>query len=104
MAPAELESLLVLHPAVADAAVIGVPDDRAGELPRAYVVLKPDAKASEDDITDYVKSNYPKCSWSYTECLLPITLFKKMWWVARNFVKFLFKEMEKYYVQNESYV
>ena len=41
VAPAELEALLLSHPSVADAAVIGVPDEAAGELPRAYVVLKP---------------------------------------------------------------
>jgi acyl-CoA synthetase (AMP-forming)/AMP-acid ligase II len=38
VAPAELEALLVTHPAVTDAAVIGVPDEEAGELPKAFVV------------------------------------------------------------------
>lgn len=38
VAPAELEALLLTHPAVADAAVIGRPDERSGELPVAYVV------------------------------------------------------------------
>ena len=36
--PAELEALLITHPEVADVAVIGVPDDEAGELPKAFVV------------------------------------------------------------------
>ena len=40
VAPAELEGLLLLHPAVADAGVVGEPDDRAGEKPHAFVVLK----------------------------------------------------------------
>jgi acyl-coenzyme A synthetase/AMP-(fatty) acid ligase len=40
VAPAELESHLLTHPAIADAAVIPRPDETAGELPRAYVVLK----------------------------------------------------------------
>jgi acyl-CoA synthetase (AMP-forming)/AMP-acid ligase II len=40
VAPAELEALLFTHPAVADAAVIGRPDERAGELPVAYVVAR----------------------------------------------------------------
>ena len=42
VAPSELEGYLLGHPDVADAAVIGVPDEYAGELPRAYVVLKPE--------------------------------------------------------------
>ncbi|KAJ3338549.1 hypothetical protein HDU93_009397 [Gonapodya sp. JEL0774] len=41
VAPAELEALLMEHPAVGDACVVQVPDERSGELPRAYVVLKP---------------------------------------------------------------
>ncbi len=40
VAPAELEALLYTHPQVADAAVIGRPDDRAGEMPVAYVVAR----------------------------------------------------------------
>ncbi|KAI9335352.1 hypothetical protein DFJ73DRAFT_893949 [Zopfochytrium polystomum] len=43
VAPAELEAVLLTHPKVADAAVIPRPDHSAGELPRAYVVLKPGA-------------------------------------------------------------
>ena len=54
VAPAELEGLLLLHPAVADAAVVGEPDDRAGEKPHAFVVLKPDADASAIDLTNFV--------------------------------------------------
>ncbi len=37
VAPAELEALLITHPKVADVAVIGVPDDEAGEIPKAFV-------------------------------------------------------------------
>ncbi|HMK85015.1 MAG TPA: AMP-binding protein [Steroidobacteraceae bacterium] len=40
VAPAELEALLLTHPSVADAAVIGRPDERAGEVPVAYVVAR----------------------------------------------------------------
>lgn len=42
IAPAELEALLLEHPAVADAAVIGKPDEEAGEVPKAFVVRKSD--------------------------------------------------------------
>jgi len=55
VAPAELENVLLTHPAVQDAAVIGKPDEMSGELPRAYVVLKPEAKVTEQDIANYVK-------------------------------------------------
>ena len=42
VAPAELEALLQTHPAVLDAAVVRKPDEEAGEVPKAFVVLKPD--------------------------------------------------------------
>jgi acyl-CoA synthetase (AMP-forming)/AMP-acid ligase II len=47
VAPAELEALLLTHPAVADAAVIGIPDEEAGELPKAYIVPRGDVSAEE---------------------------------------------------------
>ncbi len=52
--PAELEALIVTHPAVADVAVIGIPDVEAGELPRAYVVLKPGAEAEAEELQEFV--------------------------------------------------
>ena len=48
LGPAEMESVLVEHPAVAEAAVIGVPDEIKGEVPVAFVVLRPGHEASED--------------------------------------------------------
>jgi len=48
VAPAELEALLVAHPAIADAAVIGRPDDRHGEVPIAYVVATVGSPGSSD--------------------------------------------------------
>ena len=47
VAPAELEGLLLTHPAVADAAVIPSPDPEAGEVPKALVVLKGAARPDE---------------------------------------------------------
>ena len=55
VAPAELEALINTHPAIADVAVVGVPDERAGELPRAFCVLKNGMEASEDDVRRFVK-------------------------------------------------
>ncbi|XP_055691232.1 uncharacterized protein LOC129794475 [Lutzomyia longipalpis] len=54
--PAELEALLVAHPKVLDAAVIGLPDDAAGELPLAFVVKKPNTDVTEKEIKDYIAS------------------------------------------------
>ncbi len=47
VAPAELEAVLLSHPAVADAAVIPSSDDEAGEVPKAFVVLKGEASVEE---------------------------------------------------------
>ena len=52
--PAELEALLLTHPQVADAAVIGLPDDEAGEIPAAYVVLKQGQDVTAADIQRFV--------------------------------------------------
>jgi long-chain acyl-CoA synthetase len=56
IAPAELEGLLLEHEAVLDAAVIGVPDDEAGEVPKGFVVLRPDTQATEEEIIVFVNS------------------------------------------------
>jgi acyl-CoA synthetase (AMP-forming)/AMP-acid ligase II len=47
VAPAELEAILLAHPAVADAAVIGQPDLEAGEVPKGFVVLRVKVEPSE---------------------------------------------------------
>ena len=52
--PAELEALLLTHPQIADAAVIGLPDDEAGEIPAAYVVLKAGQDTTAADIQRFV--------------------------------------------------
>jgi 4-coumarate--CoA ligase len=52
--PAELEALLLTHPAVVDAAVVGRPDEEAGEIPAAYVVLRPGSGATAEEIMAFV--------------------------------------------------
>ena len=54
--PREVEEVLFRHPAVADAAVVQYPDAYQGESVMAYVVLKPDQTATEQDIIDYCRS------------------------------------------------
>ena len=53
--PAEIERVLCMHPAVALAAVTGVSDDVKGELAKAYVVLKPDATATSDELVAHCR-------------------------------------------------
>lgn len=54
MAPAELKAHLLTHPAVSDCAVIAVPDDAAGEVPKSIVVKTPSA-GPEDDVIQSIK-------------------------------------------------
>jgi acyl-CoA synthetase (AMP-forming)/AMP-acid ligase II len=53
--PAEVESVLTGHPAVAEVAVVGVQSDRWGESPYAVVVLRPDAEATEAELIDWTR-------------------------------------------------
>ena len=53
--PAEVESALFDHPAIADVAVIGIPDDRWGERVHAIVVTAPDAELTSDDIISFAR-------------------------------------------------
>jgi len=53
MAPAELEALLVSNAAVQDAAVVSKVDERRGELPTAFVVLKPKQLATQQELQHY---------------------------------------------------
>ena len=52
---AEVEGYLITHPAIALAQVVSAPDDRYVEVPAAYIQLKPDAEATEEEIIDFCK-------------------------------------------------
>ena len=56
VAPAELEAILLSHEAIADAAVIPAPDESAGEVPKAFVVLQADAEPRSDEILKEIMS------------------------------------------------
>ena len=53
----EVEEVLYMHPAVLEAAVVGVPDKKWGESVKAVVVLKPGATATEEEIIDFCKEH-----------------------------------------------
>ena len=53
--PAEVENALMGHPAIADVAVIGVPDEKWGEVPMALVVRKPDTQVTESEILAFAR-------------------------------------------------
>ncbi len=55
--PREVEELLFEHPAVADVAVVGIPDERRNETVKAFVVLTPDADVTEDEIQQFCLDN-----------------------------------------------
>ncbi|XP_065091158.1 luciferin 4-monooxygenase-like [Ochlerotatus camptorhynchus] len=52
--PAELEAVLLKHPKVKDAAVIGIPDERVGELATAFVVKEPGEDVTEEEVSSFV--------------------------------------------------
>jgi len=55
--PRELEEVLVMHPAVLDAAVVGARDHYRGELPVAYVALRPGARAGGEELMAHCRAN-----------------------------------------------
>ena len=55
--PAELEAVLLRHPDVTDAAVIGLPDEEAGEIPVGYITLRPGTSSTPEEIQRFVASH-----------------------------------------------
>lgn len=55
--PAEVEKLLAVHPLISMAAVIGVADERLGEVGKAFIVLRPGAEAGAEDLLTWARAN-----------------------------------------------
>jgi fatty-acyl-CoA synthase len=51
----EVEGALLRHPAIQEVAVVGVPDERWGEVPEAFVVLRSDISVSESELRDFAR-------------------------------------------------
>ncbi len=53
--PTEVENVLYMHPSIKECAIVGKPDPVAGEIPKAYVVLKKEATTTKDELVEYCK-------------------------------------------------
>jgi 4-coumarate--CoA ligase len=54
VSPTELEKIMLSHPDIQDAAVAPVPDEAAGELPRAYIIKRPGSTVTENQIAKFI--------------------------------------------------
>jgi long-chain acyl-CoA synthetase len=61
--PREIDELLFKHPAVLEAATVGVPDPFSGEAVKVFVVRKAGAELSAEQLLDYCKQNLVKYKW-----------------------------------------
>lgn len=61
--PAEIEALLLSNSKVKDCGVIGIPDEKAGELPFAYVVKQHGVELTEKEVIEFVAANASKVKW-----------------------------------------
>lgn len=98
--PADVEKVLLTHPDIMDAGVIGVPDVAAGELPMAFVVKKRNSKLTEKDVIDFVAGEFAFVCTNFLQirytivCALKPKL-KKYFDLKRNIKSFFLFFLEK---------
>ncbi|HZU18014.1 MAG TPA: acyl-CoA synthetase, partial [Candidatus Dormibacteraeota bacterium] len=90
----EVEQAVVSHPAVLEAAVIAIPDERWGEVPKAFVTLKPGCTATAEEIIEHVRGRLAhfKAPKAVEFCELPKTstgkiqkyVLREREWAGRN--------------------
>ncbi|HWC31587.1 MAG TPA: long-chain fatty acid--CoA ligase, partial [Actinomycetota bacterium] len=64
--PAEVEQALALHPKIAEAAVVGVRDERTGEAVKALVVPKPGDELTEEEVMEHCRARLARFKWPRT--------------------------------------
>ncbi|MEM3893532.1 MAG: fatty acid--CoA ligase family protein, partial [Thermofilum sp.] len=58
--PEEVEKILLMHPKIKEVVVIGVPDEKWGEVPKALVVLKEGEKITKEEVVEFLKGKLAK--------------------------------------------
>ena len=58
--PVEVEEIILRHPKVHDVAIIGIPDERLGEIPLAVIEAKPDSNLEQDEVISFCEENLPR--------------------------------------------
>jgi fatty-acyl-CoA synthase len=71
VAPAEVEEVLLSHPAVVMAQVVGLPDARLGEVPVAFVALRPGGSATSEDLLAWLRPKLANFRMPRHACVVP---------------------------------
>jgi fatty-acyl-CoA synthase len=90
----EIEKALAAHPAVYEAAIVPVPDEKWGEVPKALVVLKPGVNAAEAELLEFCRANL-----SHSKCPRSVEFFESLPKTGTG--KILKKELRKKYWQGQ---
>ena len=67
----EVEGVLLQHPAVQEIAVVGMPDDKWGEAPHAFVVLRAGCSTTESELREFIRERMAHFKCPKTICFLP---------------------------------